>query len=705
MNWGIRERVLFLALAPVAVVGLLLAIYFTSSRITDLDQSLRDRGLAIARQLSPAVEYGVFSGNREILQTLADATKRETDVKAVSIVDANGNVLVASGQHAKPLIATVVLQEHGGVVDGGESILFVAPIAQSEIKLDDFSPGNIQGTTQADAKQANVLGEVRVELSRANTTLRKNRLLLNSLLITLLGLIASTFLALRMSRDVTDPITKLAEAVGKMSKGNLDVSVEVTSSAELATLESGFNVMAATIKSSHENMQERILEATAKLAYQASHDMLTGLANRREFEGRLERALQSAKQHDRVHALCYMDLDQFKVVNDTCGHGAGDELLRRLTVLLQHCVRDRDTLARLGGDEFGVLLENCPVSKAHEVAELMLQTVQDFRFVWKDKTFVIGVSIGLVSISQESESVASILSCADASCYAAKDKGRNRIHVYRMEDAELLRRHGEMEWVSRITKALEEDHLRLYFQRIVPLNARQDGGMHFEILVRMANGDNEPILPMAFIPAAERYMLMPAIDRWVVKNTFQLCHDACESHRPGGFSTCTINLSGASLCDEHFLKFVQEQFAAYNVPPDAICFEITETAVISNLSDAINFINQLKRMGCSFSLDDFGSGLSSFTYLKNLPVDYLKIDGAFVKDMAHDPIDFAMVEAINKIGQVMGLQTIAEFVESEAILQRLREIGVDYVQGYWIEPPRPITEIWQSRDEGVKQVS
>lgn len=694
MNWGIRERVLFLALTPVAVVGLLLAFHFTTSRISDLDQSLHDRGLAITRQLAPASEYGVFSGNREILQSLADAAKQEADVSAVSIVDINGNVLVASGQHTKSLVAAVALHEHGAVVDGNESILFITAIPQSEIKLDDFDA--TQGVSQAGAKHAKSLGEVRVELSRTNTTMRKNRLLINSLLITLLGLVASTFLALRMSKEVTDPITRLAEAVGKMSKGNLDVSVEVASSGELATLESGFNVMASTIKAAHENMQERILEATAKLAYQASHDMLTGLANRREFEGRLERALQSAKQHERIHALCYMDLDQFKIVNDTCGHGAGDELLRRLTVLLQHCVRDRDTLARLGGDEFGVLLENCPISKAHEVAELILQTVQDFRFAWKDKTFVIGVSIGLVEISRESESVASILSSADASCYAAKDKGRNRVHVYRTEDTELLRRHGEMQWVSRITQALEQDRFRLYYQSIVPLDSSRNEEIHFEVLLRMLDENDRLIPPMAFIPAAERYLQMPAIDRWVIKNTFRLCHDACEAHRVGGFSTCTINLSGASLCDEHFLKFVQEQFMEYNVPPDSICFEITETAVISNLSEAIQLINQLKKLGCRFSLDDFGSGLSSFTYLKNLPVDYLKIDGAFVKDMAHDPIDFAMVEAINKIGQVMGLQTIAEFVESETILQRLKEIGVDYVQGFWIEEPRPITEIWQS---------
>jgi diguanylate cyclase (GGDEF)-like protein len=693
INWGIRERVLFLALAPVVVVALMLAIHFTNSRITDLDQSLHERGLAIARQLAPASEYGVFSGNREVLQGLADAAKQEADVKAVSIVDASNNTLVASGQLSQALLATSLSHHAGDVVEGENSVLFSTSIYQSEIKLDDFSLSNVQEKSKAIGSGHRLLGRVNVELSRAKTIERKSQLLLNSLLITLLGLVASTLLALRMSRQVTDPISKLAEAVGKISRGNLDVSVEIHSRGEMATLERGFNAMATTIKSAHEDMQEKILAATAKLVYQASHDMLTGLANRREFEVRLGQALLSAKQNGRVHALCYMDLDQFKIVNDTCGHGAGDELLRRLTVLLQHCVRDRDMLARLGGDEFGVLLENCPLDKAHEVAELMRQTVQDFRFIWEDKAFVVGASIGLVSINQESESVAEILSAADAACYAAKDKGRNRVHVYMLEDVELVRRQGEMQWVSRITHALEEDRLRLFYQRIVPIDQARSGEAHFEILLRMLDESGALILPMAFIPAAERYLLMPTIDRWVIRNAFKFCQKTLEKHPASALSTCTINLSGPSLCDEHFLEFVQEQFKLHRIPSEAICFEITETAAITNLGDAIALMKELKKLGCRFSLDDFGSGLSSFTYLKNLPVDYLKIDGAFVKDMSHDPIDFAMVEAINKIGHVMGLQTIAEFVESETILQRLKEIGVDYVQGNYIEPPKPVNEM------------
>lgn len=521
-----------------------------------------------------------------------------------------------------------------------------------------------------------------MELFTAATATRQKRLVAGSLLITFLGLTLSAFFALRLSRGVTGPILRLAEAVRHLAEGRLDTRVAADSSGEIGELEEGINVMAANLKAAQENLQERIDEATAQLSHQASHDALTGLVNRREFEKRLERALRQARKLGRQHAMCYLDLDQFKIVNDTCGHVAGDELLRQLTFLLRKRLRERDTLARLGGDEFGLLLENCPVENALRVADDIRQMVGDFRFAWQDKAFNVGVSVGLVPINGHSESIAGILSAADAACYAAKDKGRNRVHVYQESDADLMQRQGEMQWVSRITRALEENRFLLYRQPIVSLGGEE--GRQYEMLVRMKGEDGGIIPPMAFIPAAERYNLMPAIDRWVIGAALDAC-SRCEED-----TGATINLSGASLGDPELLEFIREGFRRRGVSPARVCFEITESAAIANLAETLPLLNELKGMGCRLSLDDFGSGMSSFAYLKRLPVDYLKIDGAIVKGLASDPLDFIMVQSIHNIATAMGIHTVAEFVESEEIFLKLREIGVRYAQGYWLGRPEPL---------------
>ena len=424
-----------------------------------------------------------------------------------------------------------------------------------------------------------------------------------------------------------------------------------------------------------------------RLSYQATHDALTGILNRRGFENRLERILKSAKDDDADHALCYLDLDQFKVINDTCGHVAGDELLRQLARLLPKEIRKRDTIARLGGDEFGVLMEHCSVEQAGRVAESLRQAVEDFRFRWEDKLFRIGVSIGLVPITESSSSMHDLLGLADRVCYQAKDAGRNRIVVFQEDDRQFHQRSGETQWVARIREALEHNQFQLYYQSIEALGDGPESGWHCELLLRLLDQTGNLIAPGLFLPAAERYNLSTDIDRWVITEAFNWLSALPQAKHP---VLCAINLSGHSLSDEHFLTFICQQLDRLDLSTGKICFEITETAAITNLTSASQFIHTLKQRGCLFTLDDFGSGLSSFGYLKNLPVDFLKIDGIFVKDIVDDPVDFAMVKSIHEIGRVMGKKTIAEFVENNAILEKLREIGVDYVQGYAIAMPEPL---------------
>jgi diguanylate cyclase (GGDEF)-like protein/PAS domain S-box-containing protein len=429
-------------------------------------------------------------------------------------------------------------------------------------------------------------------------------------------------------------------------------------------------------------------ELNRRLSYHASHDILTGLVNRREFENRLERALKSAKARETSYALCYLDLDQFKIVNDSCGHSAGDALLGQLGALLKSKIRWRDTLARLGGDEFGVLLESCSLEEAMQTAEVLRAAISEFKFMWDDRSFRLGASIGVVPITADNEDVAALLSAADSACAAAKEAGRNRIHSFLENDIDLMRRRREMQWAARINNALEEDRFELFRQTIQPLQTEEEGA-HYELLLRMRDETGGIIAPGLFIEAAERYGITPSIDRWVIKNAFRwLVSEADERER---LSLCSINLSGQSLGDEKFLPFVIDQFKMSGLDATRICFEITETAAIASYSQANRFINALKELGCKFALDDFGTGLSSFGYLKHFPVDFLKIDGSFVKEILHDPIDREMVRSINEIGHLTGKRTIAEFAENEEIITMLRGMGIDYAQGYGVAEPKRVT--------------
>lgn len=430
-------------------------------------------------------------------------------------------------------------------------------------------------------------------------------------------------------------------------------------------------------------------ELATRIRHQASHDELTDLANRREFEHQLGAALEEGGPPGKGHALFYIDLDQFKVVNDTCGHIAGDELLRQVARVLQAGLRDADLLARLGGDEFGVLLRNCPLAPALRIAEKLRASLEALHFVWQGRSFSIGASIGLVPFDA-GLSMTDVLSWADSACYIAKEKGRNRIYVHEAGSVDVLTRSGELNWASRLHAALAENRFVLFAQEIVPLTPCTDVHRHYEVLLRLRDEDGQLVAPMTFIPAAGRYGLMPAIDRWVVDHSLAALAGA-QGHVAG--TRLSINLSGFTLSDESFLDWVEAAFARHRVPFDQVCFEITETVAIANLPQAEAFIARFKQHGCRFSLDDFGSGMSSFGYLKRLQVDYLKIDGGFVQNLLNDNVDEAMVSAIHSVAHVMGLRTVAEFVETHATQRRLEQLGIDFAQGYGVHRPQALLEL------------
>jgi diguanylate cyclase (GGDEF)-like protein/PAS domain S-box-containing protein len=802
-NLSIRLRVLMVAIVPLALIVTLVMAQAAMTRWQELDAALSRHGQAIARQMAPACEYGVFAGNRAILARLAGAAVREPDVKRVVVTDLAGEVL-ASASNAASFTSEPT----------PASLVFLAPIEHSELVIEDF-PENQAGQWR---EQPRRLGWVQVEMSDAATVQRQWLILLEAGIMVLFGLGITAFIAWQLGRGIAEPVIRLTATVQRIRGGALEERVPVESGAELGELERGINAMAEGLAQAQvreqrqaadtlfqEQMRARItLESigdgvvttnadgciaylnpvaeeltgwtlttaqgrpltevfrviderigqerdyplhvclrdgrvlrhetrhslmrqdgrrfsiqdsaapirdragqiigsvvvfhdttemqhlASRMAFLATHDSLTGLLNRNEFELRLQQALESARREGRTHAVCYLDLDQFKIVNDTCGHVAGDELLKQLTHRLHGLVRPEDVLARLGGDEFGVILGDCTVETAYEVADGLRRVVRDFRFEWQDRSFEVGVSIGLVPISAASGSMTDVLSAADSACYVAKDLGRNRVHIYQSDDDALARRHGEMQWVQRINDGLAQNRFRLYGQKIVPLGA--PGPRFCEILLRLEEAEKPLVPPQAFIPAAERYYLMPAIDRWVIGHALRTIGAQCAGSKPSE-ALYAINLSGQSLCDEQFADFLIRELEVSGLPPGCLCFEITETAAVANLTRAIEFISRLKAMGCRFALDDFGSGLSSFGYLKNLPVDYLKIAGNFIQDINADPVDFAMVEAINQIGHVMGLHTIAESVENSAILHRLRALGVDYAQGFGVHAPVPLEQL------------
>jgi diguanylate cyclase (GGDEF)-like protein len=460
---------------------------------------------------------------------------------------------------------------------------------------------------------------------------------------------------------------------------------------ELASADFKNSELNTSLKNHSKSLELEVLRRTEELEKLVKIDAITGLVNRYEFERRLKAVIESAQTNKSNHVLAYIDLDQFKIVNDKCGHIAGDELLRQIALILKRSVRDSDVVARLGGDEFGVIYHDSSIETAQEQAQRLLNAIGEYRFSWQGNTFGVGASIGMVLVTHESCTLTNLLSQADAACYAAKDGGRNRIHFGLPDDIAIQGRRNEMQWIGRLEEALAKNAFELFIQPIVPvLDPLQR--RHYEVLIRLREDNGDIVLPMAFIPAAERYGFMPKLDRWVIENTFKafakIRDERSEEVHFG------INISGSSMGDEKTKQFVRGLFGYYGVPYHAITFEITETEAISNMVNALAFINEFRALDCLFALDDFGCGLSSFSYLQNMPIDYLKIDGSFVHDIHLNSVNRAMVAAINDIGHVMGIETICEFVENQAIMHVLNDLEVDYAQGYHIGKPVPIETLY-----------
>jgi diguanylate cyclase (GGDEF)-like protein/PAS domain S-box-containing protein len=496
-------------------------------------------------------------------------------------------------------------------------------------------------------------------------------------------------------RQLDDPVQKAMSGAGRVSTARRAVLVPANGSSEryieisVTPLQTDDKDSSGLVLVLHDTSELRGL--TRQMTYQASHDALTGLVNRREFERRLQEALDSAQTGDAGHALCYLDLDHFKVVNDTCGHTAGDNMLREIASLIKDTVRDSDTVGRIGGDEFALLLVGCPLEKARQIADNVVRSVNDFRFVWKDKIFNVGVSIGLVEIGRDSGTIEDIMNSADSACYVAKKQGGLHVHVYSAREEANARHSGEIQWLLKLQSALRDNKFELYYQPIVHARAGGTSGPALEVFVRLVENGQPAAPPAEFIRAAERYRLMPHVDRWVVQAVLSALGRGGLKLPPG--RSVAINIAGQTLGDAEFLEFVVECFDHTGANPGDICFEVTEASVVANLDHAQRFLGVLHGMGCEFALDNFGRGLSSFSTLKTLPMDYLKIDGSFIKNLAGDAVNQAMVAAMIELSRSLNFRVVAEHVEDQWALDTVTGMGIDFVQGFLVGRPQPLSMI------------
>lgn len=645
--WPLWLKICAALLCAMFAVTLLAVQLDAKYRQHHLDEELKQQSYLILRLISAGAQEAVIIEDIPLLNTL---------VQEAVVLDPNLTSLEISNEADQP-IAWWRRADYEGIAS---TSFFEQPI--------DYE-GELFGGVKAQWDIAALAEKIDKQLARENKILMFSLLCLTSLSLVMLHVL------------VASPIRQLASQLRALSDGGAAEKLKINSSREMSMLADAVNELNTAMHHSR--------SLTEELSHQATHDSLTGLKNRHAFELALTERLDDRLSDSAGDVLLYFDLDQFKIINDTCGHAAGDELLVELAATLMEVFKPEDIFARLGGDEFAALLYSTSLEEGQVIAERVRAETQAFRFNYQGRSFVIGASVGLVCISETDEKPKRIMTAADEACYAAKDAGRNRVHVYEENDDELNQRRGEMNWVPKIHAALEASSLILYGQLIAP-TTDDNGPLHVEVLVRMLDEDGSIVPPGAFLPAAERFGIMPDMDRWVIDNTLRWMEEQLNLGRE--VPLCSINVSGISLSDAKFRRYILDVLAETRVPTGNICFEVTETAAVSRLSTAIEFMTMVKNAGCQFALDDFGSGMSSFTYLKNLPVDYVKIDGAFVSPLVSDETCVVMVRAIADIAHVMGLKTIAEFVENDEIHSKLVELGIDYVQGYGVGKPQALTD-------------
>lgn len=670
-NLSIQSRLLLLVIGPVFALSCILLLFDFKEQLQREEDKLAQHALTTAKFLSAVIHNQTELQGKQYIERLLKASQlgREPYL-SLMIADASNRPIASLGasfniQETLPQQDTVVMQQNTHDI--------------TMVKVFSTEPKH------------SLLGYVFVAIDKASLIEDHRQAFIKNVGYITLALMLCSILVSWVSRSISQPIRDMTAALKRFMIGSQQVSHGKNTLPEIKSLQSTINQISREMQHVEADMRHRIQDAQAQLRYQARHDALTGLVNRQELERRLQQALQDVKLHRANHVFCYMDLDQFRVINDTCGHLAGDEMLRQISMILSQRIRAEDTFARLGGDEFGLLLSYCQVEKAIEIAAQLRQMVETFRFMHEGRLFQTGISIGIVEITSDLKDVGQITRHADAACYVAKDNGRNQIHLFHPEDDVLLKRHVEMEWVLRINEAIEHNEFVLYCQGIFPLQNKELPPF-YEILIRKRDEHGGIIPPAEFLPSAERYHLMTKIDRWVIQHAFMALQPLFRMQSSINPFIVSINLSGMSLGDAQLLPYIQNCFETYEIPPTHVCFEVTETSAIINIDNTIKLILELQKLGTRFMLDDFGSGMSSFSYLKHLPVNFLKMDGAYVKDITSSKVDLAMAKAIQSVAQSMEIQTIAEYVEDEATLDCLKEMGVAYAQGFYLNRPLPLSE-------------
>jgi diguanylate cyclase (GGDEF)-like protein len=681
----LRQRLLLLTLLPSTLIAVVLVAYFTYSGIRTLEGELHAKGMATVRYLAPISEYGIIAGQIESLHGLAQATAQESGVKATVIVNQKGRTIAVSGRVS--LAAEALRQALSEPAQVGETdrwVAFGAPVKRSISESDVlFEPG-----TGSEPLAPEIIGHVFVEFDKTELADKQRHLLLQGLLIVLLGLLILAGLAIAMADNLARPVMLLVEAIRGMSSGRLNTRVPAKSSGEIGILENGFNEMAAHIEEVHASMQSRIEEATAELAFQARHDALTGLLNRREFEHRLEKALAGVQAGSDEFTLLFVDLDRFKQVNDNCGYLAGDELLRQMALLFLGRLREEDTLARLGGDEFCIMLANCSGPRASQVAEDICSIAAAYRFIWRDKVFAISTSIGLTTVNSKVRNINEVLAASDAACHQAKETGRNRV----CEQTVLLnpdRRQETGNWASRIANALTEDRLQV---EAIPLRALQrTAGRHLvELTARLNEPGQPPVTLSALSDAAERYDLAPAIDKRLIETAIGALARARQENK---ILHCLVPLSRASVGNSETIAYVTQSLKGRNLPDNRLCFVFSEDTLTLLTSQAIEFSRQMRAIGCQIGLDDFGGGLSSFTHLRTVTPSYVKLSRSLTRELGGNRASTALLRAVQEITADQKIHTIADGADDPDTLEQLRSLGIDFAEGKAVAPSEPFV-VW-----------